>query len=48
MYQCIKVDSVFKGSAAEINQGFGDDYDNLSINIDVYVYWDNKKSVTVT
>ena len=29
--------SIYKGSAAEIFKNIGDDYDNLLINIDIYV-----------
>ena len=40
--------SIYKGGAAEIFKNIGDDYDNLLINVDVYVNWDLWEIGTVT
>ena len=40
--------SIYKGGAAEIFKNIGDDYDNLLINVDVYVNWDLWETGTVT
>ena len=34
--------SIFKGGVAEIFKNIGDEYDNLLINIEIYVYWDHE------